>query len=115
PSGEVRVRLARRHRVGDVPGARPGAAIEVEDTGMGIAPEHLDRIFEDFYQVNNHDRDGSKGFGLGLAITRRLVASLEGDISVRSVPGRGTTFTIVIPDAGEAGAVGASAETVAAS
>jgi signal transduction histidine kinase len=93
-AGHVSVRVERREQSE----ASPRVAIHVEDTGIGIAPEHLDRIFDDFYQVDNHERDGSKGFGLGLAITRRLVLSLQGDISVRSTPGRGSTFTVVIPD-----------------
>ena len=46
--------------------------IEVEDTGIGIPPDHLDRIFEEFHQVGNLARDRSQGLGLGLAIVRRI-------------------------------------------
>ena len=81
--------------------AKPaGACIElsVQDTGPGIAPEHVDRIFEEFYQVNNDERERSKGFGLGLAIVSRLVDHLGGRIDVRSEPGRGCCFTVHLPE-----------------
>ncbi len=63
------------------------------DTGVGIAPEHLGRLFDEFYQVDNHERDRHKGFGLGLAIARRLARQLGGDLAVASTVGRGSRFT----------------------
>lgn len=67
----------------------------VEDTGRGIEQDKLPYIFEAFYQVS---ADGSsEGAGLGLSITKRYVQILEGEISVRSKPGKGTRFTLKIP------------------
>jgi signal transduction histidine kinase len=70
-----------------------GAAIRVIDTGIGIAPEHLSRIFEPFWQVERVGR----GAGLGLSIVRRLARSLGGDIRVSSHPDQGSTFTLHLP------------------
>jgi signal transduction histidine kinase len=67
----------------------------VADTGEGIAPEHLGRIFEKFYRVpGSHSRAGA---GLGLAIVREIVAAHTGQIEVSSRPGAGTTFTFHLP------------------
>lgn len=74
-----------------------GAAIRVTDTGTGIAPEHLRRIFGDFTQLNPRRSDPSSGWGLGLAICRRLTRLMGGEVSVESVPGRGSTFTVRLP------------------
>lgn len=71
--------------------------IHVIDTGIGIAPEHRERLFEEFYQVHNHERDRNKGFGLGLAIARRLARQLGGDINVESALGNGSRFSLVLP------------------
>jgi len=68
--------------------------ITVADTGSGIAPEDLDRIFDDFHTTKPH------GTGLGLSIVRRLVNDMGGRIRVASEPGRGTTFRIELPEAG---------------
>lgn len=69
----------------------------VADTGPGIAPEHLPRIFDEFFQLRNPERDRNRGTGLGLAICRRLVDALGCSISVESTPGRGSTFFIRLP------------------
>jgi two-component system, sensor histidine kinase len=68
--------------------------IEVWDTGVGIAPEHLARIFDEFYQVGRSERDRSRGLGMGLAIVKRLVALLGHRLEVASTPGRGTVFRL---------------------
>ncbi|NYZ15601.1 response regulator [Azospirillum sp. RWY-5-1] len=68
--------------------------IQVVDTGSGIPPEHLDRIFHEFYQVSNPARDRGLGLGLGLAIVERLVRLLDGRIHVTSTPDRGSCFSI---------------------
>ena len=73
------------------------AHISVADTGPGIDPALLPRIFERFYRVAESRIEGRGGAGLGLAISRELVESLGGRIAVRSRPGEGTTFTISIP------------------
>ena len=73
------------------------AAIAVCDTGVGIEPDKQQHVFEEFYQVNNPGRDRRRGLGLGLAIVRRLALLLEHRLSMRSVPGRGTCFSIELP------------------
>jgi len=80
---------------------RDRVVIEIVDTGIGIAPENRERIFEEFYQVGfvNHGR--STGMGLGLAIVRRLAHLLGHDVSVLSVPGRGSRFRVVAPRAAD--------------
>ena len=79
--------------------SRPGPCIafSVADTGIGIAPEDQDMIFEEFTQVPNALQRKVKGTGLGLPLCRRLAALLGGDVAVTSVPGEGSTFTAVIP------------------
>jgi two-component system, NtrC family, sensor kinase len=70
--------------------------ITVKDTGGGIPPEDLRRIFEPFYTTKGR----GKGTGLGLAICRELVAALGGNITVESTPGEGSTFTVRLPRGG---------------
>ena len=77
--------------------------IDVHDTGIGIEPQHLDRVFDEYYQVDNPGRDRSKGLGMGLAIVRRLATLLGHDIEVSSRPGRGTRFRVVLPEAAAPG------------
>lgn len=72
-------------------------AIEVWDTGRGIAPAHAEAIFEEFYQVDNPERDREKGLGLGLAIVRRITQLIGADLDVRSTPGRGSVFRVTLP------------------
>lgn len=71
--------------------------IEVHDTGVGIAAAELDKIFDEFYQIQNPERDRRKGLGLGLAIVKRLADLLDCPLSVRSTPGRGSVFCISVP------------------
>ena len=74
-----------------------GAALRVRDTGCGMTPEQVARLFEPFVQVHPSAAHRGKGTGLGLALSRRLVESLGGSISVESEPGRGTQFTVRLP------------------
>lgn len=71
--------------------------IEVWDTGCGIAPGELPRIFDEFYQVGRGERDRSHGLGMGLAIVKRLALLLEHRLEVVSVQGRGTMFRVGVP------------------
>jgi len=71
--------------------------IRVEDTGSGIPAEQLERIFDEFAQLRNPERDRSKGTGLGLAIARRLVEAVGGRMEVHSRLGAGSRFTVTYP------------------
>jgi len=85
---------------GVILGARPrGSTVElvVVDTGIGIAQQDLGRIFGDFFQVANRERNSKRGFGLGLGIVRRLCDGMGWRLEVRSTPGRGTSFSIQVP------------------
>lgn len=78
-----------------------GAAVDilVADTGPGIPDEQQRAIFEEFIQLDNPQRDREQGLGLGLAIVRRLAALLDHPIGLRSVPGKGSTFSVRVPKA----------------
>jgi signal transduction histidine kinase len=86
--GRVRIVAQRR---------RSAAVIAVRDTGMGIAPEHLERIFDRLYRVDEARDRATGGFGLGLAIARRAAQSLNGRIEVASTPGEGSEFRLLLP------------------
>jgi CheY-like chemotaxis protein/two-component sensor histidine kinase len=79
--------------------AAADAVVEVGDDGVGVAQEHLGRIFDEFYRVAAPDGDGAQGHGLGLAIVRRLVDLLGISLSVESTPGAGTRFRLSMPRA----------------
>lgn len=92
--------LRYTHRGGVLCGVRRRTGhirLEVWDTGIGIAENQIDRIFQDFYQVGNAARDRREGLGMGLSIAKRLVAMLGGTIEVTSQLGRGTCFAIRLP------------------
>ncbi|MET0551601.1 MAG: ATP-binding protein [Vicinamibacteria bacterium] len=88
--GEVRVRAA-------LTSDGAGVAVEVSDTGIGIAPEDLERIFDEFGQLEHAVQRRVKGTGLGLALSRRLAQVLGGALTVTSFPGQGSTFTLHLP------------------
>jgi two-component system, sensor histidine kinase len=79
--------------------ARGMLRIQVSDTGPGIPPDAQERVFQEFVQLGNPERDRAKGLGLGLAIVRRLVRLLDGELVLRSVPGRGTMLEVSVPAA----------------
>ncbi|BAP87902.1 integral membrane sensor hybrid histidine kinase [Burkholderiales bacterium GJ-E10] len=72
-------------------------AIQVWDTGCGIAPAYRNRIFEEFFQIDNPERDRSNGLGLGLSIVQRIAGLMNAAIEVRSVEQRGSMFSIALP------------------
>lgn len=74
--------------------------IKVHDTGIGIATDELDNIFEEFYQIENPERDRHKGLGLGLAIVKRLADLLDCELTVSSTPNEGSIFFITVPYVG---------------
>ncbi len=73
------------------------AYLQVQDYGMGIAPENLDKIFERYYRVNHADDYADKGAGIGLYICNEIVKYHQGSIEVESMLGKGSTFTISLP------------------
>lgn len=83
---------------------RKGASVvmQVWDTGPGIPPDQQALVFQEYYQVDNPERDREKGLGLGLAIVQRLANLLECDLRLRSKHGRGSCFEIALPRASQA-------------
>jgi two-component system phosphate regulon sensor histidine kinase PhoR len=69
----------------------------VTDTGPGIAPEHLSRVFECFYRVDAGRSRDLGGTGLGLSIVKHMVEAMRGKVSVESGVGKGSTFTVSLP------------------
>jgi len=88
--GEVRVsaRVAEDGR---------SVVFSVSDTGIGIAPEHHQRIFEEYSQLDGPIQKKVRGTGLGLPLSRKLSELLGGSLTLESVPGQGSTFSAVIP------------------
>ncbi|MBN1608549.1 MAG: HAMP domain-containing protein [Polyangiaceae bacterium] len=81
--------------------AEGGLRVLVEDTGPGIAPEHLSRLFERFYRVDAGRSRALGGTGLGLSIVKHLVEAMHGQVSVESTPGKGSCFSFTLPLAKE--------------
>ena len=90
PQGEVRVRAAANPD-GDT------VTFSVRDTGIGIAPENLELIFEEFGQVAGPIQSRVKGTGLGLPLSKKLAELLGGRIAVESAPGQGSVFSLILP------------------
>ncbi len=77
-------------------GRRAGGYIEVRDSGIGIPLDEQERIFEEFYQVTNPQRDARQGHGLGLPTVKRLIELLGSELQLRSTPGRGSVFRFTV-------------------
>ena len=84
----VRVRAQQTER---------GLRVEIADTGPGIEPRHLPRLFERFYRVDSGRSRDMGGTGLGLSIVKHLIETMGGAIGVESTPGRGSTFWFTLP------------------
>ncbi|MFH0981427.1 MAG: hybrid sensor histidine kinase/response regulator [Planctomycetota bacterium] len=90
PGGEVRI--TARADEGTI-------ALSVSDTGLGIAPEEQERVFEEFYRSKDERIAATGGTGMGLPIAKKIVEELGGRITLASRPGEGSTFTVVLPRA----------------
>lgn len=93
PGGTVALDVS----TGSMPSGAAGLVFAVSDTGIGMAPEVLQRLFEPFSQADASTTKNYGGTGLGLSISRRLARQLGGDIDVASEPGRGSSFSLTIP------------------
>lgn len=92
------VRVIGRIIAASTQGEHPqSVAVRVSDEGMGIPREHLPKIFDRFYRVDNRDNREIGGTGIGLALVKALVEGHGGTVTVESEPGSGTTFTVVLP------------------
>lgn len=89
PGGEIRIDLRAN--------AHGGATLAVRDTGIGIAPEHLGRIFERFYRVDRARDRNSGGTGLGLSIVKHVALAHRATVAVESRPGEGSCFRVEFP------------------
>ena len=87
PQGQVSIRVEQDGTY---------ALIHIEDTGIGVPPELIDKLFIPFNRLNQEFSD-IEGTGIGLAITKRFIDEMQGDIAVQSVQGKGSTFTVKIP------------------
>ncbi len=86
--GSVKLRGYRQHQ---------WVRLDIEDTGVGIAPENLDRVFTEFFREKRPETQELEGSGLGLAIVKRLVERAGGRVQVSSRQGEGSTFTVLLP------------------
>ena len=86
--GRITIRLQEQH---------DRFVISVQDSGIGIAPEELTRIFEPFYQAENFLTRHHRGTGLGLPLARRMVELMGGKLDVDAIQGTGSTFTVTLP------------------
>lgn len=86
--GDIGINLSTRGNI---------AVVTVRDTGYGIAPEHQDEVFHEFVQLNNPERDRTKGMGLGLSIVSRLCRLMGVPLKLYSNPGQGSTFELLLP------------------
>jgi signal transduction histidine kinase len=100
--GRITVELGKGSPPMDDASHAPHVSITVADTGIGIKPEDLARIFQPFVQVENGYTRGHSGTGLGLAISKQLASLMGGSLTVQSAPGEGSRFTVWLPMAAEA-------------
>ena len=104
PGGRVTLRChagARPAPGSPMPESQTWLALEVEDTGIGIAPADAEGVFDPFVQVDGGSTRKQGGTGLGLTISRKLARLMGGDLAVRSLPGEGSCFTLWLPAAAD--------------
>jgi two-component system phosphate regulon sensor histidine kinase PhoR len=99
--GKVDVHVSR---VAVGPSGRPRLTVAISDEGPGIPAEHLPRLTERFYRVNKSQSREKGGTGLGLAIVKHIVVRHQGELSISSKPGEGSTFAISFDELGFEGA-----------
>jgi signal transduction histidine kinase len=90
--GTITIDARQRHKNG-----RGWITLAVRDTGIGMTPEQMGKLFQEFSQASSATASKYGGSGLGLVISRRFCQMMDGDITVESEPGRGSTFTIRLP------------------
>jgi two-component system phosphate regulon sensor histidine kinase PhoR len=95
-NGSVKIKLMKG-KTGDGENTPGRAAVSITDDGPGIAPEHLPRLTERFYRVNAEHSRRVGGTGLGLAIVKHVLNRHDGELTVESVVGHGTTFRVILP------------------
>jgi signal transduction histidine kinase/ActR/RegA family two-component response regulator len=105
--GEVTIHVGRRQA-----GIARQLFVAVRDTGPGIPADEQERVFEEFYQLGNPERDRSRGLGLGLAIVRRTAQLIAADIALESTPGIGSSFVVTLPAAARTLMPGATETTL---
>ena len=93
--GEVKLKAQR------VVGKRDWIEVAVSDTGVGMTPVQLSKLFEEFTQADVSTAQRFGGTGLGLAISRKLARMMGGDVTVTSEPGKGSAFTVRLPTGAE--------------
>ena len=71
--------------------------VKVTDSGIGMKPEEIKKLFQEFYRVRNKNTSGISGTGLGLATVKRVLSEYNGKIEVESEPEKGSTFTVSLP------------------
>lgn len=94
--GSIEIDVSSRPNIDDF--ALNSLIISVSDTGIGVAPENIDSVFEEFNQPQRQDYEKYKGTGLGLAISKRLVEAMNGVLSLESERGRGSVFKVELKD-----------------
>jgi signal transduction histidine kinase len=100
-SNAIKFTPAGGHISAEVAAQDDTVTLTVSDTGLGIAPEKLETIFEPFVQLKESLADREGGIGLGLSISRDLARAMNGDLTVESTEGKGTRFTLSLPRANE--------------
>ena len=94
-SGKVLVSIDAHERMPSF--NRPCVSVEIQDFGEGIAAEHVVRLTERFYRVDDHRSREKGGTGLGLAIVKHIINRHRGRLNIASVEGEGSTFTVLLP------------------